>query len=170
MVLPAWAFWTALLLLIVGLLGIVLPAIPGTGFMWIVIAVYAAAERYATIDPLSFAILTLLGWAGATADIWLRLLGAKVAGASIWSTLFSIVGGLLGGLIGLLFAGIGAVPGVLVGSVVGVVANEYRERRQWKAAFRASLGLVIGFTVSIAVQLVIGLAMVGIFVWQVLRG
>ena len=61
MILPGWAFGVAILFLIVGLLGVLLPAVPGVGFMWIVILVYAIAERFATIDPLSFAMLTVLG-------------------------------------------------------------------------------------------------------------
>jgi uncharacterized protein YqgC (DUF456 family) len=170
MVLSPWAFWAAVLFLIVGLLGVVLPAVPGVGFMWIVVIVYAVAEHFATIDPLTFTALTLLGVAGATADIWLAQLGAKVGGASLWSMVCSIVGGLLGGLVGLLFAGLGMIPGVLVGSILGVLVNEYRTHREWRAAWRASIGLMIGFTLSTVVQLVIGLAMIALFVWQVMRG
>jgi uncharacterized protein len=170
MVLPVWAFWMAILFLVVGLLGVILPAVPGAGFMWIVIVVYAIAERFATIDPISFVVLTLLGLSGATADIWLSWLGTKVAGASFRSTLYSLAGALLGGLIGLLFLGFGAIPGVLIGSVLGVLISEYRERGEWKAAWRASLELMVGFTLSIVVQLGLGLLMFAIFVWQVLRG
>ena len=143
MVLPAWVFWAAVALLIVGLLGTLLPAIPGVGFMWVVILIYALVERFATIDPLTFVALTLLGAVGATADLWLGMLGAKVAGASLWSTLFSLLGALVGGLIGFFFGGIGAVPGALVGSMLGVLLNEYRERRAWRAALRATLGLAV---------------------------
>ena len=170
MALPAWAFWVAVVLMVVGLVGVVVPAIPGTGFMWIVVLVYAIAERFATIDVLSFIVLTVLGLAGATADIWMSQLGAKVGGASIWSTLASLAGALLGGLIGLLFAGIGAIPGMLIGATLGVLLNAYRERRAWKAAWQATMGLIVGFTLSSLVQLVLGVAMLIVFVWQVRRG
>jgi len=170
MVLPLWAVGLAVLLLVVGLLGVVLPAIPGVGLMWVVILVYAIAERFATIDPLSFAVLTVLGFAGATADLWLGYLGAKVAGASLRSTLYSLLGALLGGAIGFFVGGLGAVPGVVIGSIAGVWISEYRERKDWKAALQATLGLVIGITVSTVVQVVFGLAMLSIFVWQVVRG
>jgi uncharacterized protein YqgC (DUF456 family) len=160
----------AIVFLVVGWLGVILLAIPGVGFMWIVILVYAIVERFAAIDPISFAVLTLMGLAGATADLWLSQLGAKVAGASFRSTVYSMAGALLGGLIGLLFAGVGAVLGALIGSVLGVLINEYRECGEWKPAWQATLGLVVGFTLSTVVQLGIGLAMLAIFVWQVLRG
>ena len=170
MVLPQWAFGAAVVLMIVGLLGVVLPVLPGLGWMWIVVLAYAIAERFRAIDPLSFAALTILAAGGMTADIWLSQLGARFGGASLASTLFSIAGGFLGGLIGFMFAGIGALPGALVGSIAGVLLNEYRERRAWRPAWKATLGLLVGFTVSSAVKLVLGLAMLAIFVWQVLRG
>jgi uncharacterized protein YqgC (DUF456 family) len=156
--------------LIVGLLGVILPLIPGVGFMWVVVLVYAVAERFSTIDPISFIVLTLLGWTGATTDVWLSLLGAKVGGASFRSTLLSLVGGLLGGLIGLLFAGVGVIAGVWVGSTLGILVNELYEHKQWKRALQATFGMMVGFTLSTVVQLVIGLAVAAIFVWQVLRG
>ena len=170
MVLPGWTFWVAILFLVVGLLGVLLPAVPGVGFMWIVILIYAIAERFAAIDPISFAVLTLLGLAGATSDYWLSLLGAKVGGASLRSTLLSLAGCLLGTVIGFFVGGIGALAGAWIGSVLGVLVSEWIERRDWKAALRAALGLVVGFTLSTVVQLVLGVVMLVIFVWQALRG
>lgn len=167
---PSWTFWVALLMMIVGLLGVVLPLVPGTGFMWVVVLIYAISERFAAIDVFSFIVLTVLGLGGATADLWMSQLGAKVGGASFWSTVYSMVGSLAGGLIGLIFAGIGAIPGMIIGSVVGILINEYRERQDWKKAWQATAGLVLGFTLSSAVKLVLGLLMLAIFVWQVLRG
>ena len=109
---------SAFALLLVGLLGVFLPAIPGVGFMWVVILVYAIFERFAAIDPLSFAVLTVLGLVGVTADLWMSQLGAKVGGASIWSTLASLAGSILGGLIGLPFAGVGAFPGMVINQII----------------------------------------------------
>jgi uncharacterized protein YqgC (DUF456 family) len=163
MVLPAWTFWTAVVLMLVGLAGVLMPAVPGVGLMWIVILVYAIAERFATIDPLWFTVLTVLGLAGATADIWMSQLGARTAGASVVSML---AGALLGGLIGLFFGGIGAFPAMIIGAILGVFLNEYRTGKAWGAAWRAALGLVVGFTLSTVLQLCIGAAMLAIFVWQ----
>ncbi|MBN1579889.1 MAG: DUF456 domain-containing protein [Anaerolineae bacterium] len=170
MVLPIWTFWAAIVFLVVGLLGVLLPLIPGTGFMWIVILIYAILERFQTIDVFSFIVLTLLGLGGATADIWMSQLGAQVVGASFWSTVWSLVGSLVGGVVGLVFLGVGAFPGMLIGSIAGMLFNEYRERGTWREAWQATLGFVVGFTLSSVVQLVIGGLMLFIFIWQVLRG
>lgn len=170
MVLPGWTFWLAIALFAFGLLGVVMPAVPGVGLIWLVILVYAIAERFATVDVVTFVVLTLLGAAGATADLWLGQLGATVAGASLRSTVWGLAGALVGGLLGLVFAGIGALPGVWIGAMLGVLLNERHERGSWKAAWQAAVGVAVGSVVSIAVELVIGLVMIAIFVWQVLRG
>jgi len=166
----SWMFWVALGMMIVGLLGVFLPLLPGTGFMWVVVLVYAIMERFKTIDPLSLAILTVLGLGGATSDLWMGLLGARVGGASPRATVYSLLGSLVGGLVGLIFAGLGAFPGMIIGAVGGVLLSEYRARQNWKAAWQATIGLVIGFTLSTVVKAIIGLLMLAIFVWQTLRG
>jgi uncharacterized protein YqgC (DUF456 family) len=170
MVMPGWAFGLAVALMLVGLLGVILPAVPGVGLMWVIVLVYAIVERFRTIDPLTFAVLTLLGLGGATADIWMSQLGAQVGGATFLSAVFSMIGAGLGGLIGFFLGGIGAVPGMLVGAILGVLLNEYREQKAWKPAWKATLGLLVGFTLSSLVQLAIGCLMLAVFVWQVLRG
>jgi uncharacterized protein YqgC (DUF456 family) len=48
--------------------------------------------------------------------------------------------------------------------------SEYVERKDWKAALQATMGMMLGFTVSTVVQGILGLMMLAIFCWQVLRG
>jgi uncharacterized protein YqgC (DUF456 family) len=170
MALPTWAFGLAVIGLIVGMFGVLVPAVPGVAFMWIVILLYALGERFATVDPLSFAVLTLLALVGATSDLWMSQLGAKVGGACLASRIYGLIGGILGGLIGLFAGGIGAIPGMLVGSLVGVFWSEYRTRNDWKASLKATAGMLVGWTLSSGVQLVVGLVMLMLFVWQALRG
>jgi uncharacterized protein YqgC (DUF456 family) len=161
-----WVFWVAVLFMLVGLVGILIPAFPGALIMWVVVLIYSIADQFTTIGVPWFVVLTLLGLAGATADIWVSMLGARAGGASLASTLFSLGGAVLGALVGFFFGGIGAFPGIVVGAMLGVVLNEYRVRRDWTAALKATLGLVAGFTVSTVVQLSIGAAMLAIFVWR----
>jgi len=162
-------FWIAVLFLIVGLLGNFIPAIPGVGFMWIVVLVYAILDHFTRVGPFWFSVLTVLGLVGATADYWLGMLGARVGGASVLSTLLSFAGGLLGAVIGLFIGGIGFIPGAWIGSILGVMVSEYIARKDWRAALRATLGLVVGFTVSNLVQFAFGLVILTIFIWRGLQ-
>ncbi len=165
-----WAFWVALAAMAVGLLGVILPVVPGVGFIWLVTLVYAIAEHFAAIDPLTFSVLTLLGAIGFTADLWMSQAGAKVGGASVWSLLAGLALGTIGAIVGLVFLGIGAVPGAIVGAIAGVVLAEWYRHRDWREAFKAGGGWLVGCTLSGGVQFLVATLMILIFVWQVLRG
>ena len=168
--LPAWAFGIALAAMIVGMIGVILPVVPGVGFIWLVVLVYAVAERFTAIDPLTFIVLTILGVVGFTADLWMSQAGAKAGGASIWSLLAGLLLGAVGAIVGLAFLGVGAIPGAIVGAVAGVILAEYYRRKDWREAFKAGGGWLVGCTLSGGVQFFIGVLMIVIFVWQALRG
>jgi uncharacterized protein YqgC (DUF456 family) len=170
MILPMWAFWVALAAMAVGLIGVILPVVPGVGFIWVVVLVYAIAEQFATIDPLTFAVLTVLGAIGFSADLWMSHAGAKIGGASVWSLLAGLVLGAVGAIVGLAFLGIGAVPGAIVGAVLGVLLAEWYQRRDWHEALKAVGGWLVGCTLSGGVQFLIAILMILIFVWQALKG
>jgi len=165
-----WAFWVALVAMFIGVLGVILPLVPGVGFIWIAVLVYAIAERFATIDPITFTVLTVLAVIGVSADLWVSHAGAKVGGASAWSLLAGLLLGLIGAIVGLVFFGVGAVPGAIVGAVLGIVLAEWYRRKDWREAFKAGGGWLVGCTLSGGVQFLISVLMIVIFVWQALRG
>lgn len=154
-------FWlaVALTVMFIGLLGVLLPLIPGVGLIWITALIYAIAEGFQNVDPITMVVLSLIAIPGITADIWVSSLGAKVGGASFWS----IVASLLGGVIGFLLF---SLPGALIGSLVGLVVVELFRAKDWRQALKASGGWVVGRLVSTAVQLVVGVIMIAIFWWQ----
>lgn len=170
MILPLWALWLALGVMLVGLAGVILPVVPGVGLIWIAALVYAIAERFATIDPLTLAVLTVLGALGVTADIWVSQAGGKLGGASWQALLAGLGSGAIGFLIGLLVGGIGALPAGIIGMLLGLLLVEYLRRRDWRETLRVGAGWLAGCLLSGLVQLIIGLAMIVIFAWQVLRG
>jgi len=150
----------------VGLVGTLIPALPGIELIWLAALVYAVAERFATIDPLTFAALTALAAIGITANIWASHLGSRLGGAS-WQALLAGLGlGALGFIIGLFVGGVGAVPGGLIGALAGVLLMEYRRRKDWRGAARAGTGWLVGCLLSGFIQMAVGIVMILIFVWQ----
>ncbi|HID89692.1 MAG TPA: DUF456 domain-containing protein [Anaerolineae bacterium] len=170
MTLPTWAFWVALVVMLVGLIGTVVPILPDVVLIWLAALVYAIAEGFATIDPITFAAITVLAAIGLTTEIWVSQLGGKLGGAS-WQALLAGMGlGALGFAVGLFVGGIGALPAAILGTLAGVLLVEYLRRRDWKETARAGAGWLAGCLVSGGIKLLLGLMMVLLFVWQATKG
>lgn len=152
-----------LLIMFVGVLGTVLPIIPGPIVIFVAALIYAVLERFQTIGWPTLLVLGILTVLATTADVWASSIGAKMGGASGWS----IVAGLVGGLIGLV---VFSLPGAIIGAVGGVLLIEIIRVRDLRTALKAGSGWAIGWVLSTILQLVTGLVMVVIFVWQVAQG
>lgn len=176
-----WVFRAVLITMLVGLLGVFLPLVPGVGLIWIAALVYAIAEGFATVDPITFTVLTILGAVGITSDIWMSKLGATVGGASFRALLAGLGLGVVGGIVGLLlgivgtisglpFLAVGIAPCAIIGAVLGIFLVERHVRDDWREALKATGGWAIGCVLSGVVQFIISTLMILIFVWQALKG
>ena len=153
----------ALLAMLIGLIGIVLPVIPGTLVIFVAALIYALIEGFQIVGWPTLVVLGLLALVATTADLWASSVGAKMGGASGWS----VVVGLIGGLVGFVVLNL---LGAILGAILGVLLTEIIRVGDWRQAFKAGGGWVLGWVLSTVVQLVIGLVMVAIFVWQVVQG
>jgi uncharacterized protein YqgC (DUF456 family) len=152
-----------LVAMLVGLVGILLPVIPGTVVIFFAALVYAVIEGFETVGWPTLVVLGLMTAVATTADIWASSIGAKAGGASGWS----VVVGLIGGLVGFI---VFSLPGSIIGAVLGVLLAEVLRLRDWRKALKAGGGWALGWALATVVQLGLGLAMVAVFVWQVLQG
>ncbi len=151
-----------LVVMLVGLIGIVLPAIPGTILIFLAALGYGLLDHFQAVGWPTLVSLGVLTIAATTADLWAGSAGAKMGGASGWS----IVLGLIGGFVGLILF---SLPGAIAGAILAVLLVEMIRVRNWKQALKAGGGWLAGWVLSTAFQLGIGLTMVAIFVWQVLQ-
>ncbi len=152
-----------LAVMLVGVIGTVLPVIPGTILIFLAALVYALVEGFQAIGWPTLLVLGVLTVIATTADLWASSIGAKLGGASGWS----VVVGLLGGLVGFVLF---SLPGAILGAVLGVLLVELIRLGDVKQALRAGSGWAIGWILSTVFQLGAGLVMVAIFVWQVTQG
>lgn len=162
---PVRSFILALTLLamLIGLIGIVLPVLPGTIVIFLAALIYALLEGFETVGWPTLLVLGVLTALSAMADIWASSVGAKMSGASGWS----VVVGLLGGLVGFV---VFSLPGAMLGAILGVLLTEIIRVGNWRHALKAGSGWVLGWVLSTVFQLGLGLIMVAIFVWQALEG
>jgi uncharacterized protein len=175
-----------LLVMFLGLLGSVLPSLPGVPLIFFAALAYAYLTGFAYVGA---GILVLLGVFALVAFVFEFLAtsyGARRFGASNWGTIGGALGGLAGALVGALFLGIGAVLGLLLGTIAGVFLGEYLRRRErghrepgaerprvrsvrsarwdWRRASRAAGGVLVGYLFNVVVQGILGLLSVIVFV------
>jgi uncharacterized protein YqgC (DUF456 family) len=150
----------AIVLMAVGLLGTVLPVVPGTTI------ILAAA----ILHQIMLGTAKSLGWWNIAALVLLTLLsygiewlsgyfGAKRFGATKWG----IAGAVVGGIAGLFFP----FPGLLVGPVVGAVAGELVAGKRLVSAGRAGWGTLLGNLLGMIGKMALALVMVGWFLLSV---
>ncbi len=160
-----------------GLLGSVLPGLPGVPLIFISALVYAILTDFASVG---WPIIVLLGVFAAiafVADFIATTYGARRFGASNWGTVGGAVGGLVGTLAGALVFGIGALFGLIFGTIGGVFLGEYLRRQRepareneepgrwdWRRASRAAGGVLVGYVASAVIQGILGVASVIAFV------
>jgi len=156
-------FLMALVVMLIGLAGTFLPAIPGTPVVFAAAFVFAVITDFEYIDSGTigiFALLTgvsvLLDWAAAT-------YGVKKMGGS-W---LGVLGAFVGMVVGLLIPGVGII-GFIVGAFLGAVAGELIRGRTPDKALLAGTGSFLGFIAGGVVKFTIAAIMIGWFAWAVL--
>jgi len=146
----------AVFLIVIGVAGTILPAIPGVTLVFLGMLLAAWIDHFARIPVwlvVVFGVLTAVSWA---VDYFAAAAGAKRAGASKLAVAGAFIGTLLGiftGLWGLLF-----MP--LVGAAVG----EFVAQRDVLRAGRVGIATWLGLLVGTAVKVAIVFAMIGAFV------
>lgn len=154
---PLIAYWLfAAALVAAGLVGLVLPGLPGAPLIFLGLLLAAWAEGFEHIGFWTVTLLAVLALLTQGIDLWATMFGAKKFGASKRA----IVGALIGALIGL-FLGF---PGVIFGPFIGAVVGELSAQRDLHQATRAGVGATIGLVLGAALKLALALAMIGVFV------
>src|SRR5918997_2178182 len=175
-----------LVLMFVGLLGSVLPGLPGVTLIFLSALVYAIITDFRTVGAAVLVVLFVFAAIAFVADFVATSYGARRFGASNWGTAGGAVGGIVGALIGLLFLGIGSLFGLILGSVAGVFLGEYLKRRReggrstdedgprvrpvragrddWRRTGRVAGGVFVGYLIAAVAQGVLGLASIVVFI------
>jgi uncharacterized protein YqgC (DUF456 family) len=146
----------AVVLVVVGLAGTVLPALPGVPLIFIGVLVAAWAENFVRITGVTIAILAVLTVIGVVVDYVAASMSAKRAGASragIIGAALGTIAGIVTGLWGLLF-----MP--LVGAAIG----EFIAHRDALRAGRVGVATWVGLLIGTVVKLAVAFTMIGVFV------
>lgn len=155
-------WWTlTLILMVIGLIGAVIPLLPGTTIILAAAILHrmmlgeAHSIGWITIGGLTF--LTLVSYA---VEFLSSSVGAKKFGATRWGAF----GGLLGTIVGLFFG----IPGVFIGPLVGVLLGELIGGRELLPAGKSAWGSFLGNTAGLIINLIIAGTMIGWFLLSAL--
>jgi uncharacterized protein YqgC (DUF456 family) len=143
-------------LIVVGIAGTVLPALPGTLFVLAGIVLGAWIDDFTRVGWGVLTVVIVLAVLAWVLDYVAGLLGAKKAGASRQA----IIGAALGTVAGL-FMGI---VGVLFMPLVGAAIGEWLAQRDHGRALKVGVATWLGIMAGLVSKVVIAFMMVGIFV------
>jgi uncharacterized protein len=154
-----WWFLT-IVLFAVGLIGTVLPIIPGTTVILAAAIIHRIMlGRDQSIGWGTLVILALLTAATYALDFLGGYFGAKLFGATKWG----MFGAAMGALVGLFFG----IPGLFIGPVIGAIAGEFVGGKRMIDAGKAGWGSLLGNLAGMIAKLAIALAMITVFLMNV---
>ncbi len=152
----------AAVLMVGGLVGNILPALPGIPMIFGGIWLAAAVNQYQHVGLWWLVVIGVLGTVGVIVDFVAATLGAKRIGASP----LALSGAGLGTLIGM-FLGI---PGLLLGPFVGALLGELASGTSVLRSAHVGAATWMGLLFGTLIKLVISFVMIGLFAFAMLIG
>lgn len=136
---------TGAILVVLGIVGSLIPAVPGPALSFAGIILLFFEKGSDTVPVFQLIIFGALVVLLVIADYLAPIMGAKLAG----STKKGTYGAIAGALIGIIFF---PPMGIFVGAFIGAVAGEYHSGKKGGEALKAGLGVVLGSIAVIAAQ------------------
>ena len=145
-------------LILVGIAGTILPALPGVPLVFAGMLVAAWAGDFNLIGWPTLVVLGVLTVIAVVVDFVAGLLGAKRVGASGWALFGAAVGTVVGMFFGLV--------GLILGPFVGAVAGELIAGSTLQRSTVVGIGAWIGFLFGTLAKIALCFTMLGVFVFS----
>jgi uncharacterized protein YqgC (DUF456 family) len=145
----------AVLLVVVGLVGMVVPAVPGAILIFAGFLLAAWADGFVRVGVGTIVVLGILTAATYVVDVATLALGMKRLG----TTRRAMAGAAVGTVAGLIFG----LPGLIIGPFAGAALGELTAHRDIRRAGRAGIAAWVGFLIGTVIKVGLAFAMVGIF-------
>ena len=155
-------FAAAICVMIVGLVGCLLPGVPGIPVIWIAAFVYGLITGFEHIGHDYLLIFGILSAISLLLDWLAGVYGAKKLGASRWG----MFGAFIGMIIGII---VGTLPGMIIGPLVGAILFELLAGKKSSAAMKAGFGTFLGFIAGVVMKFGLGSVMIAVFFYNVVH-
>ena len=146
----------AVILVIAGLVGTVMPALPGPVLVFAGLLMAAWIDGFEKVGWIPLIVLGVLTALSFVTDIVATGAGAKKAGASKQAVIIAVIGSVVGIFFGII--------GIFVGPFLGAAIGEYLADRDLVRAGTVGYGTLFGMVLGAAMKIALALAMVGVFV------
>ncbi len=150
----------ALVVMLVGLVGSVMPGLPGSPLVLAAAVVHRLCFGEAGASYLTLLILAAMTLVSLGLDYAATALGAKKFGAT-WR---GAVGAVVGGVIGLFFA----LPGIILGPFLGATLFEMLGDKEFEKAVRAGAGATFGLLLGVIGKFSLCVIMITLFATNVI--
>ncbi len=145
----------AVILVLVGIGGVILPALPGLPLVFAGMLLAAWAGDFQQIGWFPLVVLGLMTLLSVAVDFFATLVGAKRVGASRKA----LIGAMVGTFAGLFFGPIG----LFVGPFAGALLGELWHGKELGQAAKVGLGTWLGIVLGIVLKLGLAFGMLGLF-------
>ena len=145
----------AVVLVLVGIAGVILPALPGLPLDFAGMQLAAWAGDYKRIERWWFIPMGLLMLVSIGVDFFATMVGAKRVGASRKA----LLGAVVGTFVGLFFGPIGLFAGPFLGALLG----ELWHSRELGKATKVGVGTWLGILLGTVLKLGLAFTMLGLF-------
>ena len=145
----------AAVLVLVGIAGVILPALPGLPLVFAGMLLAAWAGDFQQIGWVTLVVLGLLTLLSVAVDFFATMVGAKRVGASRKA----LLGAVLGTFAGLFFGPVG----LFVGPFAGALLGELWHGRELGQAAKVGFGTWLGILLGVVLKVGLAFAMLGLF-------
>lgn len=142
--------------MLAGLVGTLLPVIPGLPIVWGAALVYGLAAGFEGIGTVAFSLITVVAALGMVAALVLP--HRRVAASGVPRS--TVVAGLLGGIVGFFVI---PVIGLPIGAIAAVMAKETARTSDSSAAWATTKNMIVGFGFGVLLEL--GAALIVVAIW-----
>ena len=159
-------------LLLCALLGLVLIPL-GLPGLWVIVGgilAYGWLTDFRTVGLWTIVLALGLAFLGEAVEWWVGFHYTKRYGGSKSAGWGALLGGIAGAIVGVPVPVIGSVIGAFLGSFAGAVVFEYLRSRHAPTAMRVGWGAVLGRVAAAALKTALGLVVIVVGVFAVVRG
>jgi uncharacterized protein YqgC (DUF456 family) len=143
----------ALVVMLFGLFGLIIPILPGLVIIWVAALGYGIFAGFDTLGWIMFAVITALMIIGELAEHVLMGTQVHKEGAPWWVVLIVLVIAIAGNFV------IPIIGGILAG-VLALFGIEWLRSKDAKIALASTRGLLVGFALGFAARFAAGLLMI----------